>query len=109
LLVLNNNNNNNNRENRDVTGKESRSQRRVKYLLGMLDNVEEEALVEFDKYGLPKESHFSDNKRSLTAYQEFSGVNFKKQIITQRAKWGGFDKSDFMDHIIELLNQFAKQ
>lgn len=92
-----------------MTGKESRSQRRVKYLLGMIDNVEEEVLVEFDKYGLSKESLLSDTKRSLTAYQEFSGINFKDQTITQRAKWGGLDKSDFMDHIIELLNQFVKQ
>jgi hypothetical protein len=107
------------RENRDTTGKEERSRRRVKYMLGMIDSVESEALVEFDKYALPEWSQRCassapaldhDKKlRTLMAYQQFSGVDFRNKTITERARWGGLDKSYFLESTIDTLYQLAKQ
>lgn len=86
----------------------------MKYLLGILDTVEEDVLVDWDKYGLStptqlqSASHEQKN-RNLKSYQEFSGVDFKNQTLTQKAKWGGLDKIHFVDNIVDIiLSQITK-
>jgi hypothetical protein len=73
-------------ENRDDEAKQrlAGSQRRVRYLLGTeTDGVPEECLTELDRYGLGSE-------RTLADYEQFSGVDFGRLLINERAVYGGF-------------------
>eukprot|EP01124_Arcella_intermedia_P031326 TRINITY_DN7046_c0_g1_i3.p2 TRINITY_DN7046_c0_g1~~TRINITY_DN7046_c0_g1_i3.p2 ORF type:complete len:130 (+),score=38.26 TRINITY_DN7046_c0_g1_i3:696-1085(+) len=88
------------RELPDTKEAEARSQRRAKFILGMIEKsqVEEEALVEIEKYGIPQ-----DSQRSLEDYQKFSGVNFKDGTIQEKAFYSGQPKTIFMDYLLEMI------
>ncbi len=60
-----------------------RSSRRVRHLLGVEISTDPEVIVELDKYGL-------GSRRSLSDYERFSGVDFKNQVISEKARKGKF-------------------
>eukprot|EP00005_Dracoamoeba_jomungandri_P014145 CAMPEP_0174279720 /NCGR_PEP_ID=MMETSP0439-20130205/62187_1 /TAXON_ID=0 /ORGANISM="Stereomyxa ramosa, Strain Chinc5" /LENGTH=283 /DNA_ID=CAMNT_0015372269 /DNA_START=682 /DNA_END=1533 /DNA_ORIENTATION=- len=83
----------------DKENMKEQSLERVKLILGMITHHQishPDALIEIDKYSLGGE-------RSLEEYQNFCGVDFKKQKIEERAKLGGLHKKYFMDSIMDLI------
>ncbi len=58
---------------------------RVKHMLGTDNCPDPEVLRELDIYGL-------GSKRSLAAYQEYAGVDFKRKLIAQHALQGQFPR-----------------
>jgi len=97
------------RELPDKTAAETRSQRRVKFILGMLDKdqIEEEALIEIEKYGIHHNS-----VRTLQQFQEHTGVNFKEGTIDAKAFYSGHKSDiffDLVDKIMELMVQVQNQ
>jgi len=69
---------------------------RVKYILGIVDDIDERYKVELDKFGL-------GTVRSLDNYQEFSGINLTTKTIENKAKLGGYNKEIFMDYLLEMI------
>jgi len=84
------------RENKDVGSKEESSRKRVKYVLGMVDKLDEESSIEIAKYG-------RGNARTLEEYQQFSAVSFKQGKIEAKAKYGGLPQSCFIDSLLESI------
>jgi len=73
-------------ENRNAASdrRSENSRERVRYLLGTgTDGVPEQCLTELDRYGLGSE-------RMLADYERFSGVDFRRKLISERAVYGGF-------------------
>jgi glycosyltransferase involved in cell wall biosynthesis len=56
---------------------------RVKHLLGLSPTEDKEALREIDRYGMGR-------VRSLEEFWEFSGVDFNKRTIADKARYGGY-------------------
>ncbi|MDQ6684524.1 MAG: 2OG-Fe(II) oxygenase, partial [Pseudomonadota bacterium] len=57
------------------------TERRVAHLVGIEVTDDAEALIEIDRYGL-------GTVRSMAAYQEFSGVDFARRTVSERARRG---------------------
>ena len=70
-------------DNKDWVPLREKSFQRVRHLLGTETSNDPEVTAELDKYGF-------GTKRSLSDYEEFSGVNFKEKIISKKAKEGRF-------------------
>jgi len=87
------------RELKDINKLEQISLKRVKFILGILDKdqLEEEALVEMDKYGI-------GDVRTIQQFQEHTGVNFREGKLSSKAFYCGHKKEIFMD---ELFNKIA--
>jgi len=67
--------------------------------LGMISREEitdERILIEFDKYSL-------GTVRTLEEFEKHSGVNFKEGKISEKARWGGLPKSEFVEGLVDLL------
>jgi GT2 family glycosyltransferase len=60
-----------------------RTERRVAHLVGIEPTADREALVDLDRYGL-------GTVRSIAAYQAFSGVDFSRRTVSERARRGDF-------------------
>jgi glycosyltransferase involved in cell wall biosynthesis len=63
------------------------AQQRVRYLVGTATlGVPEECLTEFGRYGLGA-------ARPLAEYERFSGVDFRRLLLSERAVYGGFPRT----------------
>jgi hypothetical protein len=89
-----------------------RSLLRVKYLLEM---DKENPLLQFSSVeevskslGENSDQYSLGRSRSIVAYQTFCGIDLQNQTIKESAKYGGLDKSLFMDTILELILQNTK-
>ncbi|GAM26164.1 hypothetical protein SAMD00019534_093390 [Acytostelium subglobosum LB1] len=70
--------------------------KRLKVILRMVDNNDGDLeLAIEDKYNIGQQ-------RTLEQYQEYCGVDFRQQTITERAKRGGYDEALFLNPIMEL-------
>jgi [Skp1-protein]-hydroxyproline N-acetylglucosaminyltransferase len=94
------------RENKDVTHAQRRSQQRVHYILGKIDHVEDETVLqELSKYGIDTPY----KTRDLAAFQRHCGVNFCTGEITEYAQRGGVEKKLFLDSIFDLIAQYTNK
>lgn len=65
-------------DNKEWGGTQSVAKQRFEHLLGMTEASNPRVLVELDRYGHGKE-------RTLAEYEEFSGVDFKKRVVDEKA------------------------
>eukprot|EP01126_Amoeba_proteus_P049565 TRINITY_DN5804_c0_g1_i3.p1 TRINITY_DN5804_c0_g1~~TRINITY_DN5804_c0_g1_i3.p1 ORF type:complete len:132 (+),score=24.36 TRINITY_DN5804_c0_g1_i3:766-1161(+) len=94
------------RENTDEDNLQEKSRSRVKYILGILDEneVDPDCLVEIEKYGLPLANPSS---RTLRNYQDLAGIFFKQGTVTDKARYGGLQQSDFMEDLLAMVLRVA--
>jgi len=91
------------REIPDKSKLEQISQKRVMFILGMIDKdkLEEEALVEIDKYGI------NNSVRTLQNFQEHTGVNFREGKLEDKAFYSGHKREIFMDELFNKITEFV--
>jgi hypothetical protein len=82
----------------DKDSQERGSKERLKYILGLIHDIDPSLKVELEKFSV-------GNTRCLTDWQQFCGVDLKYCSIEPRAKLGGLSKELFLDYLLELISQ----
>lgn len=82
------------------------SLKRINYILCINDNYDEESLENIHIYG-------NGDERSVSDYENFCGVDFKEKIISEKAKYGGLEKSMFHNYkvntVLNLVSQYLNK